>query len=293
MIQYDKHLFSDKKNDVFSIVIPSWNNLPYLKICIESIQKNSAYPHQIIVHVNDGNDGTIAYLESKKIDYTHSKENIGICYALNAARTLVQTNYFLYMNDDMYVCPNWDKVLFDEIEQISHKLFFLSSTLIEPFDSGNTCVIAPHDFGRNLEDFDENKLLSNYDKIPKKDWQGATWPPNIVHIDTWDLVGGYSIEFSPGMYSDPDFSMKLWQAGVRLFKGVSASRVYHFGSKSTLRIKRNNGKKTFIKKWLMSPSTFNNFYLKRGTIFKGLAKKPKEDFTLKLKKMIDFWKGIF
>ena len=31
---------------------------------------------------------------------------------------------------------------------------------------------------------------------------GATIPPNIVHRDIWDLVGGYSIEYSPGMYSD-------------------------------------------------------------------------------------------
>ena len=42
------------------------------------------------------------------------------------------------------------------------------------------------------------------------DWMGATIPPNIVHRDIWDLVGGYSIEYSPGMYSDPDFTAKLY-----------------------------------------------------------------------------------
>jgi glycosyltransferase involved in cell wall biosynthesis len=36
----------------FSILIPSWNNLAYLKICVESIRKNSMFAHQIIVHVN-------------------------------------------------------------------------------------------------------------------------------------------------------------------------------------------------------------------------------------------------
>ena len=294
MIQYSKHLFSENSNNrKFSIVIPSWNNLPYLKTCIESIQKNSTFPHQIIVHVNDGNDGTIEYLENQKIDYTHSLQNIGICYALNAARCLVKTDYLLYMNDDMYVCPNWDKALDDEIKKIPHQLFFLSSTLIEPYESGNACVIAPFDFGRNLEDFKEKELLETYHLFPKVDWQGATWPPNILHIDTWDLIGGYSVEFSPGMYSDPDFSMKLWHAGVRLFKGVAASRVYHFGSKSTLRIKKNNGRKTFIKKWLMSPSTFNNFYLLRGKIYVGEVSNPEETFSFKMKRLTDWFKVIF
>jgi hypothetical protein len=58
--------------------------------------------------------------------------------------------------------------------------------------------------------------------------------------------------------------MKLWQSGVRHFKGLGDSRVYHFGSKSVGRIKKNNGRKQFIKKWKMAPSTFCKFYLRRG-----------------------------
>ena len=37
---------------IVSILIPSFNNLEYLKLCINSINKNSKYKHQIIVHVN-------------------------------------------------------------------------------------------------------------------------------------------------------------------------------------------------------------------------------------------------
>ena len=33
---------------MFSIIIPTLNNLSYLKLCIESIQKNSKYNHEII-----------------------------------------------------------------------------------------------------------------------------------------------------------------------------------------------------------------------------------------------------
>ena len=51
---------------MFSILIPTLNNLNYLKLCIKSIKSNSNYNHDIIVHVNEGNDGTIKFLEKRK-----------------------------------------------------------------------------------------------------------------------------------------------------------------------------------------------------------------------------------
>ena len=236
-------------NPLFSILIPSWNNLAYLQLCVESIRKNSHFRHQIIVHINEGSDGTPEWVESRPdLDYTFSEKNIGICFALNISRQLAVTDYIVYMNDDMYVCPNWDMELFNEIKQIGHPYFFLSATAIEPLGSNNNCVIVMN-CGTDIKRFEEEKLLDNFSSLPMDDWQGATWPPNLVHKDVWDLAGGYSTEFSPGMYSDPDFSMKLWALGIRLFKGVAKSRVYHFGSKSTGRILRNKGYYTFISKW--------------------------------------------
>src|ERR1051326_1279511 len=112
----------------FSILIPTWNNLDYLKLCINSLRKNSFYKHQLIVHVNEGKDGSLEWVkEQNDIDYSFSKENIGVCYALNNCRTLAGTDYILYINDDMYACPSWDKELNDEIEKIGHNYFFLSS----------------------------------------------------------------------------------------------------------------------------------------------------------------------
>src|SRR6266498_1538428 len=185
----------------FSILIPTWNNLPYLKLCIESIRKNSHFNNQLIIHVNEGIDGTLEWLQSQRdISYTYSQENIGICYALNIARGLIDTEYILYMNDDMYACPNWDFELWKEIEEIGHNNFFLSSTTIEPRHSHNAVIKA--DYGTDLTTFNEAKLLDEFRTLSFHDWQGATWPPNVVHKDIWDLVGGYSIEFSPGMFSD-------------------------------------------------------------------------------------------
>jgi glycosyltransferase involved in cell wall biosynthesis len=253
----------------FSIIIPTWNNLPFLKICIASILRNSAFSHQLIIHVNEGTDGTLEWVRQNQFSYTYSDRNTGVCWAMNACRSLVRTDYIAYLNDDMYMLPGWDSALMSEIGKISNKYFFLSSTTIEPRTSPHPGILAPHDFGSTPETFREEWLLQNFKNIKGSDWHGATWPPNIVHKDIWDLAGGYSVEYYPGLYSDPDFSMKLYEAGVRYFKGIDASRAYHFGSKTTGRLNLNKGSKQFLNKWGITAATFSKYVLRRGQPYTG------------------------
>lgn len=266
----------------FSILIPSWNNLPYLKLCIESIRKNSSAQHQIIVHVNDGADGTLIWVEQNGIEHTFSLENIGICKALNTAAQLARNEYIVYMNDDMYACPAWDKFLLQEIERLGSEPFMLSSTMIEPHGSGNPCVIV-QDFGNALENFQEENLLKA--SFEKPNWWGASWPPVLIPTKLWQQVGGMSDEFSPGMYSDPDLSMKLWQAGCRIFKGIGKSTVYHFQCKTTGRIEKNDGRKTFLRKWGILPSAFYKYYLRMGEPWNGELQEPKKNLQFRLQEL--------
>jgi len=288
MRQIKKEKKSNISNPIFSILIPTWNNLAYLQLCIKSIRKNAHFEHQIIVIINEGKDGTLEWVETQTdLDYVFSDTNLGICFGLNAARSLIQGNYVCYMNDDMYACPNWDLPLKNEIDAIGHNYFFLSGTMIEPTDTNNPCVII-QPYGTDIDTFEEELLLKNYKKNTKKDWKGATWPPNVLHRDLWDLVGGMSVEFSPGMYSDPDLSRKLWAAGVRYFKGIGESRVYHFGSKSTGKVKHNKGKKTFLMKWGVSSRDFTGRTLERGNAFEETNKsiEPIKNVTSKFKQIL-------
>ncbi len=147
---------------VFSIVIPTWNNLPYLKTCVNSLRRNSLYKHQVILHINEGSDGTLEWAKQEGIDYTHSTVNAGICLAMNAAAALARTDYIVYLNDDMYACPGWDKYLFDEIQAVGHNYFFLSATMIEPVTGNNAAVIGGYDFGDIERGFDEQRLLDEF-----------------------------------------------------------------------------------------------------------------------------------
>ncbi|MDE2393676.1 MAG: glycosyltransferase, partial [Cytophagales bacterium] len=239
---------------------------------------------EIILHLNEAKDGSKEWVESQEdIAFSYSSINVGVCYAMNAMVKLARADYFLYLNDDMYVLPRWDGYLKEEIELIGHTEFFLSATAIEP-KAQSACSIQA-DYGRSIATFEEDRLLETYASLPFVDWQGSTWPPNVVHRSLWDKVGGYSNEFTPGMYSDPDFSMKCWQAGVRLFKGISRSRVYHFGSISVKRVKQNKGYYQFIRKWGMTSSTLSKYYLRRGDQFDGLLVQRPIPFTVTLKNL--------
>ena len=282
---------ADTSKAAFSILIPTWNNLPYLQLCISSIRKNSSLTHQLIVHINEGTDGTREWIEQQTgIDYSYSEQNIGVCYALNSCRTLAATPYIVYLNDDMYVCPGWDAALLQEVTNVGHPYFFISSTAIEPKVQSN-CSIAGN-YGLNISSFNEQKLLQEFASLPMHDWQGATWPPNIVHKDVWDLVGGYSTEFSPGMLSDPDFSMKLWQAGIRLFKGIQASRVYHFGKVSSKRLRKGKGYYIFVGKWGITQNSFSKHFLRRGQTYTGPLPDPRSSFALTAKHVFKRLKGV-
>jgi len=273
---------------MFSIIIPTFNNIQYLKKCIESIRKNSTYNHEIIPHVNEGSDGTIDYLKENNIEYTFTNYNSGICKGMNMAAKKANTEFLLYAHDDFYFCPKWDLVLKNELDKIKHKNFYLSGTMV---NNGQITL----DCGSNLETFDEKRLLSKISDANYYDFQGSTWAPHLIHKETWDKVGGFSEEFFPGTGSDPDLNMKLWKEGVRIFKGINDFKVYHFGSIVTRKYKNHptiktesgsRGAKIFLLKWGITIKFFKKFILNSDTKYLGELIDPKKDINYLLQLML-------
>ena len=142
---------------MFSIIIPTFNNLNYLKLCISSIKKNSSFDHQIIPHVNIGSDGTLDYVKSNNLEFSFTDYNSGICEGMNKAAKKAKFDYILYSHDDFYFCPDWDNVMVEEINKIGHKKFYLSGIMM---NNGPVKLYC----GNDLTEFDENKLLENFKK---------------------------------------------------------------------------------------------------------------------------------
>ena len=212
-----------------SILIPTFNNLSYLKFFLNSINNNSTFQHELIIHVNDGSDGTLEYVKNKNLKFTYSKENIGLCSSLNNAYKLSTSDLILYAHDDMYFCKNWDKYLIDEIEKQRNNFYYLSGTNVS-----TRFGLINYDCGSNIENFDENKFLKFCIDDTTPDLQSSHWAPHLIHRELWSQIGGFSEEFNPGDGSDPDFCMKLWLNNVRVFKTFAISYSPSRGYKTCL-----------------------------------------------------------
>lgn len=260
---------------MFSIIIPTFNNLNYLKITCESIKKNSSLNNEIIIHVNDGTDGTLDFVRDNNFKFTYSEKNIGLCSSINKAVKCCSTNYLLYSHDDMYFLPDWDLILKNELSDLKNNSFFLSGTMIGPESH------ISFDCGKTFDEFDEVKLLKNYKSYNFYDFQGSHWAPHLIHKETWDKVAGLSQEFDPGIGSDPDLNMKLWKQGVRIFKGINNFKVYHFRSVTFGKNKsflRNKGSRLFLKKWGITIKFFKKYYLRSMQPFLGPLTNPDKNF---------------
>ncbi len=196
------------------------------------------------------------------------------------ASKLSKFDYYLYAHDDFYFCPKWDYILFNEVRKIGHKNFYLSGTMMNQgqikFNCGDTPI-----------EFNEDKFLKHYQDYNFFDFQGSTWAPSLVHKNLWNKVGGLSEEYFPGTGSDPDFNMKLWKEGIRIFKGINDFKVYHFGSivlrKKISKISKKKygsiGAKIFLIKWGITIKFFKKFYLRSNTKFQKELEEPKKNFN--------------
>ena len=266
----------------FSIIIPTFDNFKYLKFSLESIKKNSKFNHETIIHVNGRDEDTLKYLNENNIKFTFTDTNVGLCKGVNLAARQSTKKYIVYAHDDMYFCPDWDLSFIEEINNLKTDHFYFSSIQISPNSPLSNSIINHiyYDCGDKIENFNEKKLLNNYKELHFHDLQGSHWAPHIISKKIWDEIGGFSEEFDPGFGSDPDLNMKLWNKGIRIFKGVNKSRVYHFGSLTTRKnnkVTRNNANITFLMKWGITINFFTKNYLKRGLKYNGELKDPKKD----------------
>lgn len=272
---------------MFSILIPTWNNISYLKLCIRSIRANSARPYEILVHVNEGGDDTKKWLEEEGITYSESPKNIGVCLAVNHLAALAKSDWLVFMNDDMYCCPGWDTALIQQIMAQGNDRLFLSSLLIEPIATGNK-LVSVQNYGSLPENFDEVGLLREHDKLQVAEMRGYASQPTVIARRWWMIVGGYSPEFSPGMSSDDDLLIKLWIAGFRDYIVCTRSHIYHFACRSTGRIRKNKGSRSFVLKWGLTHKEFKQNFM-QGLAQGKSAGFPRVTLTGRIKRA---WYGL-
>ena len=94
--------------DQVAVVILNFNGRNYLEQFLPSVIQNSK-PHQVIVADNASTDDSVAFLQSQ---YPHlqlilMKQNSGFAGGYNKALAQIDAEYFVLLNSDVEVTPNW------------------------------------------------------------------------------------------------------------------------------------------------------------------------------------------
>lgn len=94
---------------LFDIVIPTYNNLEELKLCLESLEKQTLRSFKVWVAVDGSTDGTLAYLSSRHFEFMleclqHAdKKNHGRAAARNLVLDYLTATYVLFLDSDLVV----------------------------------------------------------------------------------------------------------------------------------------------------------------------------------------------
>ena len=115
------------------------------------------------------------FVKNENIKYTYSKENIGLCSAVNIAAAKASHELIIYAHDDMFFCKNWDAQLLKEIKNINHNFFYISGMNVSYLDG-----FINHDCGKLPNEFDPDKFHSFCENDNTPSYQGSHWAPHVV-----------------------------------------------------------------------------------------------------------------
>jgi len=263
--------------------ISTYNNLPYLKLAVQSVRKNSYFKDApFIIHAENCTDGTNEWLHEFGSEYgleyyiEQNEVAKGIGGGMNFCADKVRTEYINFLHSDFYVTKDWDKALLDIHEKHPNEKLWVNSYRIEPnmFNSSprhGTTLVPLDVFGAYHHDFnvtafeewaDEFKTVNSSYEIPKG--EGVS---GLVKKTVWDEVGGNDPIFAPTSWDDMDLFLRMLHHGVR-FVLPATSIVWHFGARGSHRLEENNGQSSDrqreseqknMKKWLDKWKTFPIF----------------------------------
>lgn len=251
--------------DKITFCIPSKDNLRYLKTCIPSIRKNAFRDdHDIIVFVDQDNDGTVDWLKEVNEKYNLrylinpklNKERFGIGMAYDECIRAAKTDIVMVFHADMMLGKNADKLAFDHLKSKTA----VSCTRVEPPLHPNNGEKIIRNFGIWPEEFvDEgfDKFVEENKDVTKT--TNGIFAPWMVYKQEFLDIGGHD-PILKSCREDSDVFNRMQLEGFTFIQPWN-SLVYHLtgrgaGSFSGDKERHDewqkemqNSTKEFIRKW--------------------------------------------
>ncbi len=117
---------------MISIITAVHNQLAMNKLFVESLKKYSSLPFELIVIDNASTDDSANFFENSGAKVIRNKHNYSYPYCQNQGIKIARGEILAFLNNDIIVCPNWDKLLLETIQY--NKLDIVTSCGIEQIE---------------------------------------------------------------------------------------------------------------------------------------------------------------
>jgi radical SAM protein with 4Fe4S-binding SPASM domain len=224
---------SEKQTDLVSIVILTFNQLKYTKQCVESIERNTPEPHEIIFVDNGSSDGTRNYLEkyAKKNDHDHvmlilNDENKGFAGGNNQGIAQAKGKYIVLLNNDVVVTEHWLERLIAHLK--THPDIGMVGPMSNSVSGPQLVPNVPYgDAMKAMQKFARDFTAGNAGKTT--DILRLVGFCLLIKKEVIDVIGGLDENYVSGNFEDDDLCLRTFIAG---YKNIIAHDVFihHYGS---------------------------------------------------------------
>lgn len=189
-----------------SIIIPTWNALPYFKRAVHSLKINTPNDYELIVVDNGSRPDMVHYIKSLGCKAIFNSTNLGPGVAFNQGIRISDGEYICLLNSDADVSNNWLNYMLITLNRDS------SIGIVGP-----TCD--------NISSLQSDRKLWGGDDYVVPKYHVMPFVCVLMKREIFKTVGLIAERFSGGCSEDSEFCIRLENYGY--IKMVAAKAFVH------------------------------------------------------------------
>ena len=234
-----------------SIVIVTYNNLDYTRLCLGSVLANTHSPRfEVIVVDNASSDGTREYLQNASgVRVVFNERNEGFARANNQGIAVASGQRIVLLNNDTVVPRGWSCRLLRHLDDPEIGLAVSTAS----FSGNESRVEVDYRDLDGMQGFASRRAAAHDGE--RFDIPVAAMYCVAMRREVYERVGPLDERFTIGMFEDDDYSKRVRDAGYRVVCAEDAF-VHHYGEASFKKLSRSDyselferNKRLFEEKW--------------------------------------------